>query len=297
MFAKCGVLSKAAQVLEDLPARDVVSWNAMIAGYARDGQAHEALECFALMRSEGLSPNEITFACILSACSCLTAVDKGIHIHNEIANAGLLGTSLALGNALVNMYAKCGLLERAHQVLKELPLRDTVSWSALIAGYARKGQDCEVKSCLEQMLNEGVPPNELTFLSLLNAFSHSGKSGEGERYYENMREEYGVSPDLEHHACMVMLFGSAGHFDKAMSIIQKIPSSRDPSVWLLLLGSCKKWGNVKLGRLAFDSAIALDDTLAAAYILMSSIYSAAGMQDDAQKVKEAMKVKNAAMIL
>lgn len=208
----------------------------------------------------------MTFTCILSACSCIATIDKGTQIHNEIVNAGLLGTNIALGNALVDMYAKCGLLTRAHQVLKELPLRDVVSWSALIAGYAQKGLDSEAMSCFEHMQKEGLAPNELTFLSLLNAFSHSGKLDEAEKYYENMSIEYGIIPELEHHACMVGLFGCVGRFDKAMSVIQTIPSCRNPSVWLLLLGYCRKWGNVKLGRLAFDSAIRLDGTVAAAYV-------------------------------
>ena len=164
------------------------------------------------------------------------------------------------------MYAKCGVLVKAAQVLEDLLVRDVISWYTLIAGYAWHGQCYEALECFKQMQGEGLYPDLVTFLCVLNACSRSGLLGEAEIYFGNMTRDYGITPDLKHHACMVGLFGCAGRFDKAMSVIQTIPSCRNPSVWLLLLGYCRKWGNVKLGRVAFDSAIRLDETVAAAYV-------------------------------
>ena len=83
---------------------------------------------------------------------------------------------------------------------------------------------------------------------------------------------------------MIVVFGCAGHFDNAISVIKAMPYFNDPTIWLTLLGACKKWGNVKVGRLAFDEAVRIDNSCGA-YILMADIYIACGMQKDAEKVK------------
>jgi pentatricopeptide repeat protein len=290
MYAKCGALTKAQEVLRGISVRNVVTWNALISGYAHYDRAHDALNCFECMQREGISPNIITLICILKACGSIGAIDKGRQVHEELITEELLQTSIVLGNALVDMYAKCGMLAKARWVLEHLPVRDIISWSTLIAGYAERGQYDEALNCFHDMQREGCSPNEVTLLCVLNACGHSGRWDEAQMYYDDMRNKYGLVPKLEHHTSMVILLGCAGKFRKAMSVIQAIPSSARPATWLALLGACRKWENVKLGKVAFEKTIQMDDTLGAAYVLMTNIYAAAGMQEDAQEV-EAMRVK------
>ena len=292
MYSKCSMLSKARETLKELHIRDVVSWNALIDGYAEQGQCHEALDCVRLMKMEGASPNAITFTCILKACAKTGSTEKGKQIHNEIESMGLLMKDSSLGTALVDMYAKCGMLAKAQEVLEKLPLRSQVSWSALIAGYAQQGQGKKALQCFKQMQNEGFFPNAVTILSVLSACSHSGLLDEAQMVFGDMTKKYGISPTLEHHTCMVLVFGCAGEFDKATSVIQVMPVLSDTAVWLALLGSCRKWGNVELGTLAFDQTLQLEKTCGAAYVLMANIFAAAGMQKDAESV-EAMRLKYA----
>ncbi|MCO5570798.1 hypothetical protein L7F22_024526 [Adiantum nelumboides] len=298
-----------------------------IQGYAEQGQGQEALGCFRQMRSKGLPPDAVTYACILKACGIMQDIDMGKRIHDEIVSEGLLEKNIALGTALVDMYAKCGVLLKAQKVLDELPVRDVVSWNALIAGYAQQEQCQGALGCFQRMRSdglspdvaswnaliggyaqqglteealdyfqwmqqEGTSPNAITFVSVLNACSHSGLLDEGQMYFDNMREKYGITPNKEHYTCMVVLFGRAGFFDKAMGIIKMMPSSDHPPVWSALLGACQKWGNLKLGRLAFERAVQVDGCDDAAHILMSSIYATAGMQEEAQNI-ERMRTKNA----
>jgi hypothetical protein len=107
-----------------------------------------------------------------------------------------------------------------------------------------------------------------------------------------MTSKYGVTPKVEHHTCMIMAFGYAGLFENALSTIKGMPFSDDPVIWLALLGACRKWGNVELGKLAFDQAIQLDGTCSAAYVIMINLFTLAGMQEDAEKA-EAMRLKYA----
>ena len=206
---------------------------------------------------------------------------------------GLLKKNSVLGTALVDMYAKCGSLEKAREVLEELPFRDVVSWSALIAGYAQQGQQHEALKCLEQMQCEGLSPNDITFLCVLNACSQSGLVDEAEMHFMNMGNEYGIKPNLEHHTWMVLIFASVGDFDKAMSVIKSIESLEYyPAVWLALLGACRKWSNSKLGIFSFDQSVRCGCDCGAAYVMMADIYADIGMQKDAemlQGMKRALK--------
>ena len=138
---------------------------------------------------------------------------------------------------------------------------------------------------------EGICPDDITLLCVVNACGHSGKLDEAQTYYENMSGKYGVIPKIEHHTCMVVISGFAGCFGKALSVIKTMPSLDDSSVWLALLVSCKKWRKVELARLAFDKAIQLDNHLAPAYVLMANIYAAVGMYEDEEKV-EVMRINN-----
>ncbi|MCO5610208.1 hypothetical protein L7F22_064444 [Adiantum nelumboides] len=68
MYVKCGALIRAQEVVDELSIRNVVSWNTLIAGYVQQGQGKEALCCFHQLQSEGLSPDVVTYACVLKAC-------------------------------------------------------------------------------------------------------------------------------------------------------------------------------------------------------------------------------------
>ena len=138
------------------------------------------------------------------------------------------------------------------------------------------------------MQDEGLSPDAITFLCVLNACSHSGLLDEAQMYFGRMNERYCIRPNLEHHTCMVVVFGYAGLFEKAISVIHTMPCSDYSSVWLALLAACRKWGNVKVGRFAFDHIIQLDDGCPTAYVFMADIYASSGLQEDVQKI-EAMR--------
>ena len=288
MYAKCGYLTSAQRVFDEIHVRNVISWTALITGFCKYGQGEEALSCFRRMLCEGISPNPVTFCCVLKACGNVGIPEKGKEVHAEIVREGMLANDSILGNALVDMYAKCGILERAQKVFDKLLIRNVVSWTSLLAGYAQLGKHDIVFYLFCKMRGEGIEPNFITFLVVLNACSFSGLVTEGETYFEVMRTSYGIIPTLEHHTCMVDLFSRSGHFDKAMEMIEKMPSSEYLPLWVALLGACYQWGNVKLGRLAFEHVVKLESNNEAAFICMSNIYMAAGMVDEAANI-EAMR--------
>ncbi|KAI5078004.1 hypothetical protein GOP47_0007828 [Adiantum capillus-veneris] len=291
MYARCGAWEKAQGVLEELHFQDVTLWNALITGYAQQGKEEQALHCFERMQDKGLTPDAVTYASILKACGAIGAAEKGHEIHDMVKEQGLLQNDMVLGTALVYMYAKCGALVKAQQVLQELPARNANSWTALITGYAQQGKGHDVLSCFKEMQLEGLSPDSVTFSCVLNACSHLGLIDDGIMHFANMRTKYGVEPSLEHYTCMVDLLGRAGHLDKAVNLIQEMSPSDDFAIWSALLGACWKWRDVNVGRWAFEQALQVDKTETAAYVIMANIYADAGMQEDAEIVK-AMRQEN-----
>ena len=100
-----------------LPQRDVVSWTALIAGYANHGLGCQAVKIFKQMKDEGISPNAWTYVCILNACAAILSLDIGETIHDKLREQGLLKDNIVLGNALIDLYTKCGVLQKAQKVL------------------------------------------------------------------------------------------------------------------------------------------------------------------------------------
>ncbi|KAI5076873.1 hypothetical protein GOP47_0008938 [Adiantum capillus-veneris] len=293
MYAKCGAVSEAQHALQKLPWRNVISWNALIAGYVQKGEAEQALNCLEQMQREGICPNAVTYASALRACAIMRTADRGKEIHDEIARQGLLQNNVVLGNVLVDMYAKCSDLSEAQRVFDELPSRDVVSWNTLIAGYAQEGAAQRALNCFEEMQSEGMRPNAATCASVLNVHNHQGLVEEGQALFLNMSVTYGVKPSLECYTCMIDLLGRAGHLDKAVKLIQEMPSSDRMAIWHTLLGLCQNWADVKVGEWAFEQALKLDNRDGSAYVFMGNIYAAAGMEEKAKNI-EAMRIRNKA---
>ncbi|KAI5067707.1 hypothetical protein GOP47_0018235 [Adiantum capillus-veneris] len=147
-----------------------------------------SLGCFQRMRSEGFTPTAITYACILKACGIMQDVDVGKKIHDEIVSQGLLKNTIMHGNALIDMYAKCGVILKAQMVFDTLPVRDVVSWNALIAGYAQYGQGQEAHHCFQLMRSMGFSPNVVSWTALIGGYAQQGLAKEALDCFQWMQQ-------------------------------------------------------------------------------------------------------------
>jgi pentatricopeptide repeat protein len=285
MYAKCGFLLKAQEVLEEIHVQDVVSWNALLSGFIQQGLCCEALICFEKMENMGFSPDNVTLICMLKSCGCIGAINTGKQIHDTILTRGLLDKDIGLGGALVDMYAKCGKFVMAQSVFDGLHVRNVVSWSSLIAGYARQGRSYEALECFERMQSEGLYPNSVTFVCILYACCRIGLWDESNSFFESMTRNYGISPNAEHHNCLVSFLGFTGHFDKAMSLIEMMPSCDYDALWLALLAACRKWGNMELASLVFDQAVRLKNGYGSACVLRAGDCADLGTQRKEERIE------------
>lgn len=293
-YAKLGSLAIAEEVFEGLANRNAVSWNALLAGYAECEQSEMALHCFECMQREGICPHIASFVCSLKVCGSLGATRQGQEMHSMIVKRGL-EEDLFIGNTLVVMYGKCGTLKEAQAVYGNLLIQDEVSCNALMTGYAQLGEGEHVYRMFERMIPEGVKPNLVLCLNVLNACCHAGLLDQGWLFFELLCKDVGIIPGLEHYTCIVDLLGRAGHIEMAIGVIRRMPLHPSTVVWHTVLGACRKWGNPKLGRHAFERAIQLDEQDAAAYICMFNMYMAANMPEEASIV-ETMRVQNQAWL-
>jgi pentatricopeptide repeat protein len=225
-----------------------------MAGLSSQGLVSEALKSFECMRKRNVSPDATTFRCVLKACAKVGALEKGNEIYAELVRQGLLDEE-GLDSALVDMYVKCGALTKARDVFENSSDRDVVSWTALINGYAQNGHNQDAVYCFEAMQAEGLSPDGISLLSLLNAFSALCFVKEGQALVDTLCKTCEFSPLQEHYACMVHLLSRSGHLDQAVHFIKKVSSDgEDLALWFTLLGACREWGSIEFGRLAFHHA-------------------------------------------
>jgi pentatricopeptide repeat protein len=221
MYAKCGSIKDAQRVFDEMPTRNVVSWTAMILGYVKCGQGHKALELFQQMQmEEGIKPNPVTFVGVLNGCAIMGALEEGRHIHKQIAQRGL-ESELFVSSSLVDMYAKCGSIEDARRVFNRMPKRNVVSWSTMIQGYVNCGQGQEALKLYQQMLSEGIEPNAITFVGVLNACASAVALDKGRLLHEQIVLS-GFESDLCVSNSLVDMYAKCGSVEDAERVFNNM---------------------------------------------------------------------------
>ncbi|KAI5075839.1 hypothetical protein GOP47_0009915 [Adiantum capillus-veneris] len=272
-YAKCRVLKEARAVFDNVPEKNEVSWGAMLAGYNQHGEEMSTIELFQKkLKDGGMKPNKVELLCILKACGSIGTVWQGKMVHNFVRRSGLC-LDIVLGNAMIDMYAKCGELEEALAVFSGLQERDIVSWGALISGCAQHGLFEMVALLLRAMQCEGVKPNDKIFSSVLSACSHAGLAKEGYQQYEAMVIDHRIAPSPEHLNCMVDLFSRVGCFNEVEKLLESMPVPPDSLAWTSLLTACRTYGNLKFGRHCYENFVQLSPSVSSGYVTMCNIYA------------------------
>ncbi|KAL6336349.1 hypothetical protein AAG906_014519 [Vitis piasezkii] len=288
-YSKCGELCHAYRVFEEMPVKNVVSWTAIIAGFAQEWRVDGCLELYSRMRNSTLKPNDLTFTCLLSTCTGGGSLGRGRSAHCQTIEMGF-DSYVHVANALISMYCKCGNVEDAYYIFERMDGKDIVSWNSMIAGHAQHGLAVQAIDLFEEMKKQKLKPDAITFLGVLSSCRHVGLVKQGQFYFNSM-VEHGVKPELDHFACVVDLLGRAGLLEEARDFIVKMPIHPNAIIWGSLLSSCRLHGSVWLGIEAAENRLLLEPECAATHLQLANLYASVGCWDQAARVRKLMKGK------
>ncbi|KAL2493530.1 Pentatricopeptide repeat-containing protein [Forsythia ovata] len=287
-YMKSGYYKLARDLFDVMGARNIITWNSMISGYELNGKFIEALRLYPMMLDEGLDANAVTIVTLLSAISKLASLSKGRWVHSYMAKTGYRLDGV-LGISLIEMYSKCGSIESALMVFRGISKKKLGHWTAIIVGLGMHGMAPDAIELFLEMRRNGVKPNAITFVGVLNACSHVGLVDDGRRYFYMMTNEYGIEPTVEHYGCLVDILCRAGHLDEAKSTIIKMPMKPSKIIWMTLLSSARNHRNIDIGEYAAKNLIELAPETVQCYVLLSNMYAVAGQWRKVSLVRETMK--------
>lgn len=288
-FCKMGNVEMGLCLFKQMSERSVVSWNLMISSLARSDRDSEALVVFRDMQDNGFKPDEATVVSMLPICARLGEVDLGQWIHSYAGSCGLFKDFISVGNSLVDFYCKCGMLEKASTVFRDMPRKNVISWNVMISGMAFNGNGELGVDLYEEMISEGVDPDGATFVGVLACCAHAGLLERGWDLFRSMSLKHHIEPKLEHYGSMVDILGRIGRLSEARDLIRCMPMKPNAAIWGALLSACRTYGDTALAECAVNELINLEPWNSGNYVLLSNIYAERGEWDEVEKVRVLMR--------
>ncbi|KAL8231676.1 hypothetical protein R6Q57_001454 [Mikania cordata] len=287
---KHGDMEEARKVFDEMPERDVISWNTLIGAYLNNGLFDQVIMLFETMKADKtVRPDYLTVTTALSACAGLGLLEKGREIHVYALYLGLT-SSTHVTTSLIDMYAKCGCMVSFLNVFYKSKSQDVFCWNALISGLALHGYGVAAFKMFDEMMQR-TKPDDITFIAMLSACSHSGLIKEGQALFESMEINYGVTPRMEHYGCIVDLLGRAGFLENAYMIIETMPFRPGRSVLGALLSACVNYKDLEIGEkivkmlLSIEGEDGLND---GDYMMVSNLYASCDQWDAADRWRAMM---------
>ncbi|CAN4123712.1 unnamed protein product [Withania somnifera] len=289
LYFKCGRVETAQNIFSTIAKNNVEAWNIMISGYVSAGCYLEALSIYNDMKLAGIKPDAITLTSALVSCSQLAALEQGKEIHQCIIYNTLESNEVVMGS-LLDMYAKCGAVSEAFEVFDELPKRDLVSWTTMIAAFGSHGQAFEALKLFDEMLHSNVKPDRVAFLAVISACAHAGLVDEGYHYFNIMVNCCGIQPSAEEYSCLIDLLGRAGRLREAYIILQSNPHiMEDVELLITLVSACHLHGELEIGEEIAKMLTQKDEDDPSIYIVLTKIYASQNKWNEVCKLRLKMK--------
>ncbi|GJR20646.1 pentatricopeptide repeat-containing protein [Tanacetum coccineum] len=305
MYGKCKCFSDAMDIFEGMVIKDIYSWNSIIGVHQQSGDHDGTLKLFNWMLRDGsYCPDLVTVTTVLPACSHLAALRHGKEIHGYMITKGLSNHNSEdraddtyINNAVMDMYGKCGSMKEARLVFDHMSTKDSASWNIMIMGYAMQGFGNEALDVFRKMCETHATPDEVTFVGVLSACSHSGLVKKGQELLSQMTSKYKITPTVEHYTCVIDMLGRAGLLKEAYGLISEMPIEANSVMWRAFLAACRVHGNGKLAEIAVRKVVELEPEHCGSYVLMSNVYGATGRYEEVFDVRDNMRQQNVKKIL
>ncbi|RWV89972.1 hypothetical protein GW17_00047857 [Ensete ventricosum] len=291
MYVSSGDIPSATSLFRNAVNRNIVTWTTMIAGYAENDRAGEAIRLFSEMELEGVEPNEITMVHVLVACAQSRDLENGRRIHARLRRAGAdsIPSNLVLATALLDMYARCGSLKTARHLFDQMSVKNEVSWNSMISGYNQYGRPNEVLQLFKEMRDAGLKPDKVTLLSLLGACADIGALRLGQEIHACVEKTIGRG-DVAIGTSLVDMYAKTGDAQSALQVFASLEGRKDVMAWSSMILGLATHGH---GKEAIDLFVEMTQHgVAPDYITFIGVLTAcshAGMVDEGCKYLEAME--------
>ncbi|XAR51433.1 hypothetical protein NMG60_11006064 [Bertholletia excelsa] len=268
-YLKCSRVEQAAQLFEATAERDIVLFNSMISGYSQNLYGEDALKLFIQMQKENISPTDHTLTSILNTCGNFTVLQEGRQLHALVTKLGPTN-NIFVACALVDMHSKRGCIDEARCIFNQTVERNSVLWTSMISGYAQNGRGSEASELFGYLVREeGFAPDHVCFTAVLTACTSSGFLDRGIGYFNKMRRDYGLVPEMDNYACLIDIYARNGLLTKAREV----------------------FGEVELAREAAFELCKIEPHSAVPYIMLANIYGGAGFWREMDEVRKLMELK------
>ncbi|KAG6382511.1 hypothetical protein SASPL_157815 [Salvia splendens] len=194
MYSKCGELEGSVKVFEGMVKKNQVSWNSMIAAFARHGDGLRALELYEQMKLAGVEPTDVTFLSLLHACSHVGFLHKGMELLQSMEMTYGMRPRVEHYACVVDMLGRAGMFREAKSFIEGLRVKpDALVWQALLGSCSIHG-NVDVGNYAAEQLAQAAPDSPVLFVSMANIYSSRGLWKERARTIKKMNE-IGVAKD------------------------------------------------------------------------------------------------------
>lgn len=181
MYARCGRISRGKQVFDEMAHPDLISWNSLIAGYALNGYGMEVISLFQEMENVRISPDEVTFVGVLSACSHAGMIDEGLKMFDSMRRDYWIEPVAEHYACVVDLLGRAGRLEAAYELVNQMPIKANAGiWGALL-GACRIHRNPELANIAAEKLMEFEPHKTSNYVMLSNIYADAGRWEEVEK--------------------------------------------------------------------------------------------------------------------
>ncbi|CAJ1974737.1 unnamed protein product [Sphenostylis stenocarpa] len=289
-YVGLGSHHEANMIFSGMSQTDSTTWNLMVRVYAENYCLEQAHRLFHALQAQGMKPDTVTIMSFLPVCTQMASVHLLSQCHGYIIRSCF--NDLHLEVALLDAYAKCGLIGHAYMIFQSSADKDLVMFTAMIGGYAMHGMSEEALRIFSHMLKLGIQPDHIIFTSILSACSHAGRVDEGLKIFYSIEKLHGMKPTVEQYACVVDLLARGGRISEAYSLVTSLPIEANANLWGTLLGACKTHHEVELGRVVANQLFKIEASNIGNYIVLSNLYAADARWDGVMEVRRMMRNKD-----
>lgn len=298
LHGKWGMIETSRERFDQISSigkRSVLPWNAMMNAYVQNGLPLEGLTLFRMMVEDQITePNHVTMVSVLSACAQIGDLDLGVWVHEYMMSKGrkgIIGTNRILATALLDMYSKCGSLDRAKEVFEHAESKDVVLFNAMIMGLAVNSEGENALRLFHKMPEFGIKPNAGTFLGVLCACSHSGLLERGRQIFRDMKMTFKISPNSEHYASYIDLLARGNMLEEALEVVTSMPFKPNNFVWDALLGGCLLHSRAELAQKVSMKLVEADPSNSAGYVMLANAFASNHHWGDVSALRMEMREK------